>query len=259
MMHYADASGRDFGKLRLVTIGGSAAPRPMVEYFMKRGIRVGHAWGMTEMSPIGTVGAPPWNWEEMSFDEQVALTCKQGRVPFGVEMRIVDDAGIEQPRDGESSGRLQVRGPWVLDQYFKEERKAVDEDDWFDTGDVAVIHPDGTMQITDRSKDVIKSGGEWISSIELENAAMGCAGVAEAAAVAVPHPKWDERPLLLVVRKEGSDVGAEAIREHLVNHVAKWWLPDEILFVEDLPHTATGKLLKTALRDRYKDHRLPTC
>jgi len=258
MMQYAESSGRDFGKLRLVTIGGSAAPRPMVEYFMKRGIRVGHAWGMTEMSPIGTVGAPPWNWEEMSFDEQVALTCKQGRVPFGVEMRIVDDEGNEQPRDGTGSGRLQVRGPWVLDQYFQEERKAVDANDWFDTGDVAVIHPDGTMQITDRSKDVIKSGGEWISSIELENAAMGCAGVAEAAAVAVPHPKWDERPLLLVVRKEGSEVGPDDIRAHLVDHVARWWLPDEILFVDSLPHTATGKLLKTALRDQYKDHRLPT-
>ena len=258
MMQYADATGRDFGKLRLVTIGGSAAPKAMIEYFMKRGIRVGHAWGMTEMSPIGTVGAPPWNWEEMAFDEQVALTCKQGRVPFGVEMRIVDDEGKVQPRDGESSGRLQVRGPWVLDQYFKEPAKAVDADDWFDTGDVAVIHPDGTMQITDRSKDVIKSGGEWISSIELENAAMGCPGVAEAAAVAVPHPKWDERPLLLVVRKEDGAVTEAEIREHLSAHVARWWLPDEILFVDSLPHTATGKLLKTALRDQYKDYRLKT-
>ncbi|HWT14093.1 MAG TPA: long-chain fatty acid--CoA ligase, partial [Allosphingosinicella sp.] len=258
MMQYAETSGRDFGRLRIVTIGGSAAPRPMIEYFMRRGIRVGHAWGMTEMSPIGTVGAPPSNWEELDFDDQVVLTCKQGRSLFGVEMRVVDDEGREQPRDGQSSGRLQVRGPWVIEQYFKEERKATDADGWFDTGDVAVLHPCGTMQITDRSKDVIKSGGEWISSIELENAAMGCPGVAEAAAVGVPHPKWDERPLLLVVPKEGTEVSRQAIRDHLARHVAKWWLPDEILFVDNLPHTATGKLLKTALREQYKDYRLET-
>jgi fatty-acyl-CoA synthase len=258
MMQYSEASGRDFGKLRLVTIGGSAAPRAMIEFFQKRGIEVGHAWGMTEMSPIGTTGGRPWNWDELSFEEKIDLIAKQGRVPFGVEMRIVDDEGREQLRDGQSSGRLQVRGPWVIEQYFREPEKAVNGEGWFDTGDVAVIHPDGTMQITDRSKDVIKSGGEWISSIELENAAMGCPGVAEAAAVGVRHPKWDERPLLLVVRKEGAEVGAEAIQEHLTRHVARWWLPDEILFVDSLPHTATGKLLKTALREQYKDHKLPT-
>jgi len=258
MMQYSESSGRDFGKLRLVTIGGSAAPRAMIEFFQSRGIEVGHAWGMTEMSPIGTTGGRPWNWDDLSFEEKIDLIAKQGRVPFGVEMRIVDDDGREQPRDGRSSGRLQVRGPWVIEQYFREPVKAVDAEGWFDTGDVAVIHPDGTMQITDRSKDVIKSGGEWISSIELENAAMGCAGVAEAAAVGVRHPKWDERPLLLVVRKDGAEVTAQAIQEHLTRHVARWWLPDEILFVESLPHTATGKLLKTALREQYKDHRLPT-
>jgi fatty-acyl-CoA synthase len=213
---------------------------------------------MTEMSPIGTIGAPPCNWDELGFEDQLTLTCKQGRVPFGVEMRIVDDDGKEQPRDGQSSGRLHVRGPWVIRQYFREEGPAVDAEGWFDTGDVAVIHPCGTMQITDRSKDVIKSGGEWISSIELENAAMGCPGVAEAAAVGVPHPKWDERPLLLVVRKGGIQVSADEIRAHLTGHVAKWWLPDEILFVETLPHTATGKLLKTALREQYRDYRLQT-
>ena len=151
-----------------------------------------------------------------------------------------------------------MRGPWVLKRYFQAEADAVDADGWFDTGDVSVMHPDGTMQITDRSKDVIKSGGEWISSVELENAAVGCAGVAEAAAIGVHHPKWDERPLLLVVRKPGSTVTPAQITAHLTNHVAKWWLPDEILFVDDLPHTATGKLLKTALRDTYKDHRLAT-
>jgi acyl-CoA synthetase (AMP-forming)/AMP-acid ligase II len=258
MMQYSESSGRDFGALKLVTIGGSAAPRAMIEFFQKRGIEVGHAWGMTEMSPIGTSGGRPWNWEQLGFEEQIDLICKQGRVPFGVEMRIVDDEGREQPRDGASSGRLQVRGPWVIEHYFNEPDKAVDRDGWFDTGDVAVIHPCGTMQITDRSKDVIKSGGEWISSIELENAAVSCPGVAEAAAVGVSHPKWDERPLLLVVPKEGADVCAKRIQEHLTCHVAKWWLPDEILFVDSLPHTATGKLLKTAIREQYRDYRLPT-
>jgi fatty-acyl-CoA synthase len=230
----------------------------MIEFFQSRGIEVGHAWGMTEMSPIGTTGARPHDWDEKSFEEQIDIIAKQGRAPFGVEMRIVDDEGREQPRDGQSSGRLQVKGPWVIEQYFREPEKAVDAEGWFDTGDVAVIHPDGVMQITDRSKDVIKSGGEWISSIELENAAMGCPGVAEAAAVGVRHPKWDERPLLLCVRKEGAEVCADKVQAHLSQHVARWWLPDEILFVDSLPHTATGKLLKTAIRDQYKDHKLPT-
>jgi fatty-acyl-CoA synthase len=158
------------------------------------------------------------------------------------------------PRDGTSSGRLQVRGPWVVKRYFKATEDAVDADNWFDTGDVAVLHSDGTMQITDRAKDVIKSGGEWISSVDLENAAIGCPGVAEAAAIGVYHPKWDERPLLVVVRKPGSGVTPHEILAHLAQHVAKWWLPDEIVFVDALPHTATGKLLKTALREQFKDH-----
>jgi len=159
------------------------------------------------------------------------------------------------PRDGETSGRLQARGPWVVKRYFKEDRDATIDGQWFDTGDVATIHPDGTLQITDRSKDVIKSGGEWISSIELENAAIGCPGVAEAAAIGIPHPKWDERPLLVCVKLEGSDVCAAEIREHLTANVAKWWLPDAIEFVEELPHTATGKLSKKTLRDQFKDYR----
>jgi fatty-acyl-CoA synthase len=257
MINHVEATGEDLGTLQVVTIGGSAAPRAMIEYFVKRGIRVGHAWGMTETSPIGTTGAPPSDWAEMSQAEQIDYMCKQGRVPFGVELRIVDDAGNVLPRDGKTSGRLHVRGPWVVERYFKDEKgPAADPDGWFDTGDVAILHPDGVMQITDRSKDVIKSGGEWISSIELENAAVGCPGVAEAAAVGVYHPKWDERPILLVVRKEGSGVSAQDISSHLTRHVAKWWLPDEILFVDSLPHTATGKLLKTALREEYKDYRL---
>jgi fatty-acyl-CoA synthase len=193
----------------------------------------------------------------MSFEEQVDLVAKQGRVPFGVELRVIDDEDRVQPRDGQSSGRLQIRGPWVIRRYFQDEAgDCVGADNWFDTGDVAVMHPCGTMQITDRSKDVIKSGGEWISSVDLENAAVGCAGVAEAAAIGIKHPKWDERPLLLVVRKPGAEVSEADVRAHLAAHVAKWWLPDDILFVDSLPHTATGKLLKTALREQYRDYQL---
>jgi fatty-acyl-CoA synthase len=258
MIGHVEATGAELGPLRQVTIGGSAAPRAMIEWFHARGIDVGHAWGMTEMSPIGTVGAPPADWDAYTPAQRLAYVCRQGRVPFGVELRIVDDEGRSLPRDGAASGRLQARGPWVVKQYFQEASPAAAPDGWFDTGDVAILHPDGVMQITDRSKDVIKSGGEWISSIDLENAAVGCAGVAEAAAVGVYHPKWDERPLLLVVRREGSSVTAEDILAHLAGHVAKWWLPDEILFVESLPHTATGKLLKTALREQYRDYRLKT-
>jgi fatty-acyl-CoA synthase len=230
----------------------------MIEWFMARGVDVGHAWGMTETSPIGTIGAPQADWDQLGDAQKVDYVAKQGRAPFGVELRIVDDAGTDLARDGASSGRLQVRGPWVMSRYFQDESgPAIGPDGWFDTGDVALIHPNGVMQITDRSKDVIKSGGEWISSIELENAAVGCPGVAEAAAVGIAHPKWDERPLLLVVRSDNSDATPDSILKHLANHVAKWWLPDEILFVDNLPHTATGKLLKTALREQYKDHRLP--
>jgi fatty-acyl-CoA synthase len=259
LMGYVDSSGADLGGLSLIHIGGAAAPRAMIAWFRNKGIRVGHAWGMTEMSPLGTSGAPLADWEELSEEEQLDYSCKQGRVPFGVELRTIDDAGNLLPRDGIASGKLQARGPWVIKQYFQDENgPTVDSEGWFDTGDVAILHPNGAMQITDRSKDVIKSGGEWISSIELENAAVGCPGVGEAAAVGVYHPKWDERPLLLVVRKPGAAVSEAEILEHLSRHVAKWWLPDEVIFVESLPHTATGKLLKTALREQYKDHRLKT-
>jgi fatty-acyl-CoA synthase len=258
MIDHIERTGEDLGPLRNVTIGGSAAPRAMVEWFRRRGVHVGHAWGMTEMSPIGTCGAPPANWDDMTDEEQVDFTCRQGRIPFGVELRIVDDEGHVLPRDGIASGRLQTRGHWIVQRYFKEEQSATDADGWFDTGDVAALHPDGTMQITDRAKDVIKSGGEWISSIELENAAVGVPGVAEAAAIGIAHPKWDERPLLLVVRSAGSEVHAEAIREHLSKHVARWWMPDAIEFVEELPHTATGKLSKKTLREQWKNYVLPT-
>jgi acyl-CoA synthetase (AMP-forming)/AMP-acid ligase II len=262
MFQYLDglaAEGKDasLGKLRLVTIGGTAAPRSMIERFMKQGIRVAHAWGMTETSPIGTMGAPSWNWDALTLDEQIDVTAKQGRVPFGVELRVVDEDGNTLPRDGKTSGNLHVRGPWVIKRYFKAEKDATMEGQWFDTGDVALIHPDGTMQITDRAKDVIKSGGEWISSAELENAAVGCPGVALAAAIGVYHPKWDERPLLLVVRRpEAPDLSEEQVKAYLGEKIAKWWLPDEVLFVENLPVTGTGKVQKAELRKTYKDYQL---
>ncbi len=249
----------DYGALKHIIIGGSAAPRAMIERFMKAGIRIGHAWGMTETSPIGTSGALPMGWEDMSLDEQVDMIVMQGRPPFGVELQILDDDGNVLPRDGETSGRLHVRGPWVLKRYFQDESgPCVNPDNWFDTGDVAILHPNGLLQITDRAKDVIKSGGEWISSIDLENAAMGCPGVAEAAAVGVYHPKWDERPILLVVKSSGSILESQDVLNYLDGKIAKWWMPDAILFVDELPHTATGKLLKRALRDQYKDYVLPS-
>ena len=255
MIEYIERTGEELGDLKNVTIGGSAAPRAMLKWFMDRGIDVGHAWGMTETSPIGTCGARPLGWDEYSDEQKVDYSARQGRVPFGVELRTVDDAGNVLPRDGISSGRLQARGPWVIKRYFKAEEDAVDADGWFDTGDVAALHPDGTMQITDRSKDVIKSGGEWISSIELENAACGCPGVAEAAAIGIAHPRWDERPLLVVVRAPGSVVCSDAILAHLEPRIARWWLPDAIEFVDDLPHTATGKLSKKTLREQFRDYR----
>ncbi len=255
MIDYLERSGDKLSDLKQVTIGGSAAPRAMIRWFLEHGIEVGHAWGMTETSPIGTCGSRPLGWENYSIDEKVEYISRQGRVPFGVELRTVDEDGNALPRDGKSSGNLQCRGPWVIRRYFKAEEDATDEDQWFDTGDVACLHPDGTMQITDRAKDVIKSGGEWISSIELENAAVGFAGVAEAAAIGIAHPKWDERPLLVVVRQEGCDICPDALRSHLATKVAKWWLPDAIEFVDELPHTATGKLSKKMLRERFSAYR----
>ena len=255
---YCDAEGKDLPKLKSATIGGSAAPRFMIERLMKNGTRVQHAWGMTETSPIGTVGGPTANWDELTFEEKVEKTMKQGRPIFGVELRTVDldDRSTVLPRNGEASGALQIRGPWIIKRYFKAEEDATDADGWFDTGDVAILHPDGTMQITDRTKDVIKSGGEWISSVELENAAVGHPAVAEAAAIGMPHPKWDERPVLFVVRKSGMECSAEDVTAFLTDKVAKWWLPDAVEFVDDIPHTATGKISKKDLRERFSDYTL---
>ncbi len=258
VFQHLDATGETIPDLKQVIVGGSAAPRFMVERLMKMGVRVSHVWGMTETSPIGSIGCEPENWAEMTFDQQVDLKCMQGRAPYGVELRCVslDDPTKELPRDGKTSGALQIRGPWVVKRYFKAEQDAVAADQWFDTGDVAVIHPEGTLQLTDRTKDVIKSGGEWISSVDLENAAVGHPSVAEAAAIGIYHPKWDERPILVVVKKVGADVSAAELKSYLADKVAKWWLPDAVEFVAELPHTGTGKISKKDLRDQFKDYRL---
>ena len=258
VLQHLDASGDTLPDLKQVVCGGSAMPRSMIERFMGEGVRVVHAWGMTETSPIGTTGAESWDWDDRSFEDQVTIKSYQGRVPFGVELRCVDldDPAKVLPRDGVTAGALHVRGPWVVKRYFKADQDTVGADQWFDTGDVAVLHADGTLQLTDRTKDVIKSGGEWISSVELENAAVGHPAVAEAAAIGIAHPKWDERPILVVVKKPGVDVTALEIRDFLADKVAKWWLPDAVEFVDVIPHTGTGKISKKDLRHQFRDYRL---
>ena len=237
-----------------VVIGGSAAPLSMIQSFDEdHGAFVMHAWGMTEMSPIGTIGAYTREMDSASKEERYAIQQKQGRPVFGVQLKIVNDEGESQPNDGIAFGRLMVKGPWIIERYFKAERTAL-EDGWFDTGDVATLDPQGYMKIVDRNKDVIKSGGEWISSIDLENAAVGHPAVQEACVIGIQHPKWDERPLLLVIKQQGQTVSKDDIIGHLSNKVAKWWLPNDVVFVDELPHTATGKLLKVNLRDQFGDH-----
>jgi acyl-CoA synthetase (AMP-forming)/AMP-acid ligase II len=260
LLAYMKENNKKFTTMKRTVIGGAAAPKAMIETFEKNyHVNVIHAWGMTEMSPIGTACNFKKKHAGLSLDEKIELSLKQGRAVFGVDMKIVDGASKELPWDGKAFGNLLVRGPWITSGYFKGEGgDAVDEDNWFDTGDVATIDADGYMQITDRSKDVIKSGGEWISSIDLENEAVGCPGIAEAAVIAVSHPKWDERPLLLAVREQGADVTKDDVIDHLRGALAKWQLPDDVIFVDELPHTATGKILKTKLRAEFKDHKLPT-
>jgi fatty-acyl-CoA synthase len=260
LLQHMQANKLKLSTLKYAVIGGSAAPPAMIETFDKEfGVEVLHAWGMSEMSPLGSVNHPKAKHAELPADELLAVRLKQGRPPFGVDMKIVDDAGNELPRDGKAFGDLLVRGPWITSGYFKGEGGEVLRDgNWFPTGDVATLDPDGYMQITDRSKDVIKSGGEWISSIDLENAAMAHPEVAEAAVIGIRHPKWDERPLLIIHRKPGATVDKKELIEFLGTKVAKWWLPDDVQFVDAIPHTATGKILKTRLREDFKDYKLPT-
>lgn len=260
MLKYLQATGKNMGKLKIVTIGGSAVPRSMIETFQNDyDVRVNHAWGMTETSPLGSLGSENAAVATLSSEEKLDVQCKQGRSVLGVEMAIKDDDGKVMPRDGKTSGRLMVRGPWVVENYFRSESANVlDDDNWFDTGDVACIDEHGYMQITDRAKDVIKSGGEWISSIDLENAAVGHPDVVEAAVIGVYHPKWDERPLMVIVPEEGKSVTLEGMHAYLSDKVAKWWLPDDVASVTEIPHTATGKISKKDLREQFKDHKLPT-
>ncbi len=260
LLQHMQANKLKLSTLKHAVIGGSAAPPAMIDAFDKEfGVEVLHAWGMSEMSPLGSVNHPKAKHAKMPAEEVFAVRLKQGRPPFGVDMKIVDDAGNELPRDGKAFGDLLVRGPWITSGYFKGEGGEVLRDgNWFPTGDVATLDADGYMQITDRSKDVIKSGGEWISSIDLENAAMAHPGVAEAAVIGIRHPKWDERPLLIVHRKPGATLDKKELLEFLGTRVAKWWLPDDVQFVDAIPHTATGKILKTRLREDFKGYTLPT-
>jgi fatty-acyl-CoA synthase len=244
--------------LKVVICGGSAMPRSMIKAFVDMGIDVRHAWGMTEMSPLGTVGSLQGQYAHLTGDAKLDILQMQGYAPFMVEMKITDDADKNLPWDGKTFGRLKVRGPAVSGAYFRVKENILDDEGYFDTGDVATIDKYGYMRITDRSKDVIKSGGEWISSIDLENLAVGHPKVAEAAVIGVYHPKWDERPLLIVQLKQGQTATREDILKYMDGKIAKWWMPDDVVFVDAIPHTATGKILKTALRDQFKTYSFPT-
>ncbi len=256
LLQHLRASGDKLATVKRIMTGGSAAPPLLIEAFRDEyGVAVEHGWGMTELSPVGTYNAPKPPQVGLTGEPAVRHMLRQGRVLPGIDMKIVDGDGRELPWDGKQFGDLLVRGPWVCSAYYGDQPgSACDADGWFATGDVATIDPDGYMEITDRSKDVIKSGGEWISSITLENIAVSHPDVAEAAVVAARHPKWDERPLLLVVPRPGHTVDPGSVLRMYEGQVAKWWLPDDVVVVDELPHTATGKLLKTELRNRYRDY-----
>ncbi|GAC1337939.1 MAG: fatty-acid--CoA ligase [Beijerinckiaceae bacterium] len=260
LLQYLQANNLKLPYLKRVMIGGSACPRAMIETFEKDyDVEVFHAWGMTEMSPVGTLGSIKHKVAGLKGDPLFDLKAKQGFGFFTVEMKITDDENKRLPWDGKTFGRLKVKGPAVARRYFKlEDQEILDEEGFFDTGDVATIDPDGYMQITDRAKDVIKSGGEWISSIDLENLAVGHPDVAEAAVIGIHHPKWDERPLLVIVKKEGREPQPNEILKFMDGKIAKWWMPDDVQFVGEIPHTATGKINKLKLRDAFRDYRLPT-
>ncbi len=261
LITYAQQNKLKFSSFKRTVIGGSACPPAMMRTLEDEfGVEVIHAWGMTEMSPIGTVSKLKSKHDALDPQARHKLLEKQGRVVYGVDMMILDDNDKPLPWDGQASGNLVVRGPWVIDRYFQHSGSPlvrVDGRDWFPTGDVATIDADGFMQITDRSKDVIKSGGEWISSIDLENIAMAHPAVHEAAAIACRHPKWDERPLLVVVKKPNAEVTAQELLGFFEGRIAKWQIPDDIVFVSEIPHTATGKIQKLKLREQFKEHRLP--
>ena len=259
LLNYMKEQKLKFSTLKSVVIGGSAAPPAMIRAFQDDfGVNVLHAWGMTEMSPLGTVGTLKAKHADASQEEKFTVQARQGRAPFGVDMRIVDTEGRELPWDGKAFGDLHVRGPWITSSYFKDEGGDPLKGGWFPTGDVATIDADGYMQITDRSKDVIKSGGEWISSIDLENIAVAHPAVAEAAAIGIVHPKWDERPILVVVKKAGAEVSREELLKFYEGKIAKWWMPEDVVFVNELPHTATGKLSKLTLRQQFQSYKLPS-
>jgi 3-(methylthio)propionyl---CoA ligase len=262
LLRHLEQTGGRLSSLKSVVIGGAAPPLSMIERFENDyGVEVKHGWGMTEMSPVGTVCRLSREMAALPSAERQRRKLKQGHALYGVDFKVVDQEGRRLPHDGKAAGVLYVRGPWIASAYFGDEEataQAFDADGWFCTGDVATIDSDGYMQITDRAKDVIKSGGEWISSIDLENTAVGHPGLAEAAVIGVAHPKWGERPLLIAVRQSGAEVDKADIIAFLRDKVARWWLPDDVLFVDALPHTATGKIQKTALREQFKDYRLPT-
>ncbi len=259
LLQHLEKTGSKLPYLKRVIIGGSAVPRVMLETFERDyEVEVAHAWGMTELSPIGTLGSFKAGMEGMPFEKRMDIKVKQGRPMYTVEMKITDDDGKELPRDGKAFGHLMVRGPAIAGAYLKGEGGDVlDDDGWFDTGDVATLDELGFMQITDRAKDVIKSGGEWISSIEIENLAVAHPGVAEAAVIGVYHPKWDERPLLIVIPAEGAKPTKEEILDFMQGKIAKWWMPDDVAFVDEIPHTATGKIQKLALRKQFEGYELP--
>ncbi|MES2103242.1 MAG: 3-(methylthio)propionyl-CoA ligase [Pseudomonadota bacterium] len=259
LLTYVAQNSLKFSSFKRTVIGGSACPPAMMKTFRHTyGVEVVHAWGMTEMSPLGTTGTLQTKHLALPEEQKQAVLEKQGHAVYGVDMKIVDDAGTELPWDGKTYGNLLVKGPWVVSSYFKNEGGDVLQDGWFPTGDVATIDADGYLQITDRSKDVIKSGGEWIGTIDLENVAMGHPAVLQAACIGVFHPKWDERPLLLVVKKPGMEVEKQELIKFFEGKIAKWWTPDDVVFIDALPLGATGKILKNKLREQFKEYKLPT-
>ncbi|PWF43955.1 3-(methylthio)propionyl-CoA ligase [Massilia glaciei] len=259
LVNHALQNDLKFSTFRRTVIGGSACPPAMMDTFIdKLGVEVIHAWGMTEMSPLGTAGVLQSKHLDLPVEAQRKVLQKQGHCVYGVDMKIVDDAGVELEWDGSTYGHLLVKGPWVISGYYKNEGGDVLQDGWFPTGDVATIDPDGYMQITDRSKDVIKSGGEWIGTIDIESIAMAHPAVLQAACIGVAHPKWAERPLLLVVRRPGHEVAAAALLDFFEGKIAKWWTPDDVVFIEALPLGGTGKIQKNKLREQFKDYKLPT-